>query len=852
MLDLLARLVTERRGWVLGALLLGAAALASQIPKIEADPAAENLIASFEGLDHSVGERFRESFGDTSRVMVVLVEADDVLAVPPLQYLHDVAGHLGGQSWVERAETLTTMNLPRREEKEREVLNLDQLLEDEDGGDDDLGGDEDLDDLGGDEDLSADADEDDDDYGFDPDVVDSLVTIIESDPDRFPGGLSRLGPTLSNELQYDAAVEGDTVTEEDAAQIRNALRYTRLLNGRMISEDRRVAVVAVFLADVSHKEMRRHMVELNAHLVATPPPSGAKVHIGGLPYLRSSIVDKMRSDQLVLIPLTLVVCVLLLILTFRWLPAVALPIGAVALTALMVVGGMAVFGEPMNVLNNIIPALLIIIGISDSIHLIGRYREEFADHGDRERANDQTVRSMAVACLLTSVTTGVGLASLVVSKTAMLRHFGITAAIGVMVAYVVTITFLPSVLTWTKPPRVTASDGVLEALITGLTKRVLAARWLVLAGTVVLLAGSVFLASKIRVDHALLDQFDEQDPVFLTTRMMEEQLEGVRPLELVFETDDARLDDPAALTAMDNIARWAKARQEVLGALGPADLMRQALFLLSDDEDVLTEPLRSAEQVAAITTMLGQRDDGPLEKWVTADGRRARLQLRIKDVGARATMALVEELEGVIASETRELPVRVAMTGEAFDGSLGQQAVVSDLMSSLLTAVAIIFVLLTILFGSVRLGILSIPPNLIPLVGTMAYMTLRGIPLNAATVIIFSISLGLAVDGTIHVLARFREESAHLDREAALLQAARGTGRAIVVSCVTLMAGFAVLLLSSFVPVRRFGELIAVTVAGCLLATLVVQPALLAVAGVGRSPKAKDKEPSAATTGDPA
>jgi hypothetical protein len=142
---------------------------------------------------------------------------------------------------------------------------------------------------------------------------------------------------------------------------------------------------------------------------------------------------------------------------------------------------------------------------------------------------------------------------------------------------------------------------------------------------------------------------------------------------------------------------------------------------------------------------------------------------------------------------------------------------------------------MTLLLRSVRLGLLSIPSNVIPLVVTMAYMVVREIPLNAATVIIFSISIGLAVDSTIHVLARYREETlGGLGSNEALIRAARGTGQAIVVSNLTLMAGFMVLTMSSFVPVRNFGELIAITVGGCLVATLVVQPALLKIAGLPR------------------
>jgi predicted RND superfamily exporter protein len=196
-------------------------------------------------------------------------------------------------------------------------------------------------------------------------------------------------------------------------------------------------------------------------------------------------------------------------------------------------------------------------------------------------------------------------------------------------------------------------------------------------------------------------------------------------------------------------------------------------------------------------------------------------------------MHFLDELEEEVLKELGDdETISVSFTGEAYTGSRGQAAVVTDLLGSMLVAIVVIFLLLAFFFRSIRLGLLSIPPNLIPLVATMAYMVWREIPLNVSTVIIFSISLGLAVNGTIHVLARFREEMQHgLGREAALVRAARGTGRAIVISCITLMAGFSVLLLSSFVPVRNFGELIAITIGGCLVATLIVLPPLLSVAG---------------------
>ena len=174
--------------------------------------------------------------------------------------------------------------------------------------------------------------------------------------------------------------------------------------------------------------------------------------------------------------------------------------------------------------------------------------------------------------------------------------------------------------------------------------------------------------------------------------------------------------------------------------------------------------------------------------------------------------------------------LEVHLTGDAYVASKGLDAVISDLVGSLGLAVVVIFAFMMLLFRSLRFAVVSVPPNVLPLVTTAAFMVAVGVKLNAATAIIFSISIGMAVDGAIHVLARFREEQSRTpDVDAALIASARGTGKAILMTCVSLMLGFGVMFASSFVPVRLFGALIAVTIAGTLVSTAVVLPALLKV-----------------------
>ncbi|MEM7135441.1 MAG: MMPL family transporter [Myxococcota bacterium] len=836
-LDWLARLVTGRRKLVVGVTVLVTLAFASQIPKLRADPAPESLLSSFEGEEYAViQKRFQEWFGKRRTAVLLLVEADDVLSRDSLQDIHDLSLYFAEKPWVDKVASVTTLNIPRREKDPEgdDPGGLEEIeIVEDDAGLDDL---DDLDDLDNLDDLDSLDEGNGEDANLQDEAFDALLDIIESDPERFPGGIAVAGPALAAELKTDPIVVEAEVTEAEAEELSRAIDDNPLLLGRLIDEDHTLAGVALQLPELGPREMRNAMADLRRDL-ARPEFEDITVHVGGLPYLRSVIVEKMRRDNLRLIPVTVLVCLFLLMLSFRWVPGVLMPLAAVGVTALIVVGGMGLVGEPMNILNNIIVPLLIIIGISDATHLVQRYRDEVVGEQDPIEAGKRTVRAIAVAVLLTSATTAVGLASLVVSKTVMLRHFGLTSGLGVMVSYVVIITFVPAVLTWAKPPKAPPQrdrKSLYTNVTMNLVSRLLRWRWAILGLTAIFTVGAGYVASQITVDHALLDQFDETDPVYVTTVLIEEKLDGVRPLELVLVSEeDGYFTDPKMIEKIQNIRNWAALRPEIIRTLSYGDMLHESYALLADDPTVRSEEFKSAKQVRGLVTMMSQRKPSPLDAWLTEDGEKARVQFKLRDVGAQATMTFLDELEGVINDELADDDkVTHSFTGEAYTGSRGQAAVVSDLLGSLLVAVVVIFLLLAFFFRSIRLGLLSIPPNLIPLVATMAYMVWREIPLNVSTVIIFSISLGLAVNGTIHVLARFREEmQSGLGREAALIRAARGTGRAIVISCITLMAGFAVLLLSSFVPVRNFGELISVTIGGCLVATLIVLPPLLRVAG---------------------
>ena len=815
-LALATRLVLERRTALLvtAGLLTLVAAIA--LPSISADPSPRALLASADDGQEQIGRAFRQRFGSTDNVIALVVESPpSVLRPAALGYLYRLGEEVRKLPSVERIDSLAQMPFPRHT-AEADELTLDDL------------------EAAPKPDPAAD----------DPKLLGALSDVVAVAPDLFPMGLSSLSERTAGMQDIGPLIDSEQPSEDQVEALRQAVEATPILRGRLISRSGHQALLAVTLDDaiVSHRALSEVVDKILKLLGQHPAPPGVRVYATGLPVMRTAIVNNMQRDQRVLMPATLLVSLLMLVVAFRWWAAVALPLLKVALTSLWVIGGMALFGIKLNVINNIIPALLIIMGLTDSIHLVSRYMYEYARNRDSDKALGSTIGAIGEACFGTASTTAAGLFALYVSKTRMLAEFGIVGGLGVMLAYLDTVVFLPAMLRGLKPPMKAAAHeleravkpGRLERMLSRVTLRILQRPWAVLGASLLFTLVATVSAFGLRVDSALLDQFKKSDPMYTATELLEREFEGVRPLEVSFSSTTAgHFYEPQTLQAIERVARWLEKQQGILSVTAPSLPFVQTWSVLSGSKDDAEHALRTKAQIEGMAYVLGKRKPNPVAPLITEDGKHARLRVRLRDDGSRATLALVAALDGQLKRALADdKSVTFDFTGDAYLSSHGLDAVVTDLTGSLGVAVITILLLVFVSFRSLPYTLLLIPPNVIPMVLVMAWMVWRNIPLNAATAIIFSVSIGITVDAGIHLLARLREELAEeLLLTTAIMRSVRGTGRAIVVACVTLVLGFSVLLLSNFVPVQRFAELIAVSIASCLVSTLVVLPALLAVCG---------------------
>jgi predicted RND superfamily exporter protein len=747
---------------------------------------------SVEELHATTGEQgealaaLEEVFGADQKTFVLMVTADDVLRPAVLGWIYRASERFEQVDGVERVDSITHTPIPRLpvprwgpNSQQPESVEPESL------------------------------------------EPDSVGTMLE----RMATGEVRVGPLI----------DGPEVSPEQAKSLRDVLVDAPLIDGRLVTESRGAALIVVHLdGDIDTNAQVGPVVnEVEQWLDDQTLPQGVEARLAGLPYINATIIERMKRDQTVLLPGAILLALLVLYLAFRWFPAIYLPVAAVVCAATILTGLLGWIELPIDLLNNIVPILIIIIGITDAIHLIHRYGD-YVEGGDLTEASRRTFRSMAVACFLTSFTTAVGFASLLVSHTAVLRRFGLVAAAGIVIAYVIIITLVPALLPAVGEPSQsvvsTRRAGLLRRLLDRLAGAHIAHPW-VAVGLFLLVAApvAVFGVVELDVDNAVLDQFDADDPIYQTVRRMEEEGFGVGSLEVVFRADaDGRLARADFLNELDAYAEWAGGRAAVQQVEGPTDFLRETWVLSTANPQARSAAFPDAETVATLRRLISLSPRNPLDGYMARDASMARLSLHIEGIGGKATLALANELDERAQQQFGELGVEAAVTGGSLVGSQAINLLTRDLLTSLGFAFAIIFGFMTLVLRSVRLGLISVPVTVLPLLMTAGYMAARGIPLNAATVIIFSISIGLAVDGAIHVLARFREEatSGHSTDEALRL-AVGGTGEAVILMYVALALGFGLMMVSSFVPVRRFGELVSVTVLICMVSTLVLLPPLL-------------------------
>ncbi len=665
--------------------------------------------------------------------------------------------------------------------------------------------------------------------------IDALATLRVPRARFFWGSSLKLIPVIRT-----AAIDS-----EEAALVRLKVNDQPLLEGSLISADRR-AMAIVLQLDPSRKDfdyLGKLSEKIKQVLFEIPAPIGYESFFGGLPALRVEIVNNLKKDQLQIIPFCILAFALIEAVIFRCWAGVVIPAAAVGVGLAWTLAALVWLGEPLTIISNILPVLLMIVGVSSCVHFLSCFAEQAECYPlDHRRAVIETVRHMALACFLTSLTTALGFLSLMFARSKLLGALGWQAAMGIGLFYLATMLVCAVLAPSFRAPRTRDRQPNLQQTSVLAHGAWMVGRWAtrfprttILIG-LLLIGGSIAVGRNTSINSDLTETFNEDHPLVAQMHLIENQLGGFMPMEIILTADSPRrFQQGDTWHRMIEFDQFARTQPEVLLTRSVVNLYQQVDRLLPGgpqldklQSDRLTKRLLEIHRILA-QQRTRQKANNAYHRFLTSDGRQARLLLRLRDDGTKQDKVLAGLLEQQLA---RLFPacsgIEYLITGEAYVSAVALDRLVYDLIYSLAGVTIFIFLVIGGLMRSLRLGLISILPNIAPLVLTLGYIGLRGYSLSMSNVIVFAISLGIAVDDTIHFLARFREE---IQNESDVVEAIRrtclGTGRAIVMTTILIVCGLAILLLSAFVPTRRFAELASVTMVSALLGDLLLLPASL-------------------------
>lgn len=651
------------------------------------------------------------------------------------------------------------------------------------------------------------------------------------------------------------------------AALRTRALSNPLFRRSLVSDDGRTAALNVVFRKMTDAEFIAADLDgrISSILDAERAP-GVEMSLAGRPHVKSRVYHTIRRDLTLLIPLAVVAMGGVLALVTGSLAGVVLPIGVALLATLLTFAALAVTGRPLTILTTLLGPNGIVIGSVYGVHVMTRLLEDVAEAPDVPTAAERCLRHVRLPVLISGLTTAIGFGSLLVTDVPAVFELGAFEVFYVGCVTALSLTTLPAALSRLPASRLVAGGPTpwrrLVRRVEGSVDRFLAAseelsvRWArpILAVACVVTLGAAALIPRLRVDTDYLSFFREGSRVRRDFAAVNQRLSGAVPLYVVFEGDGpGTFREPAALAAVERVQAALGRVPGVTRTTSAVDTLRVLNRAVERDDPVEERLPPSRAATAELIQLLPKGDTGRL---LTVDQARANLVVRTGAVGSEAVLALADRIGDVLASGIVPAGLTAVVTGNAILLSRSADDMARQQLGSVGVASLTIFALVAVALRSLRLGAIAMVPNAIPVVLFFGLLGAGVAPLSLPTSLIASVALGISVDDTMHVLARFREERQRgADAETATRCAARQVGRGMVTASVMLTAGFAVVALSGFATLRQFGLLSAWTMAVCLATDLVLLPALLAGsarqasdarAAAGRTPPPPDRDSGSA------
>ena len=560
------------------------------------------------------------------------------------------------------------------------------------------------------------------------------------------------------------------------------------------------------------------------------------VRVSGMPYIRTwntkSIVDEIG----LFIVGALLVTSIIFFFFFRSFRATFISMCVVIIGVMWAFGILGLLKYEITILTALIPPLIIVIGIPNCIFLINKYQQEVKKHGNQALSLQRVISKIGNATLMTNITTASGFATFIILDSDLLREFGIVASINIIGIFILSLLIIPIVYSFMPLPKTKHLKHLnkkwMDIFVNWMENMVRNHRIAVYITTVAVLVLSIIGIYQMRITGSRIEDLPKKSHFYKDIQFFEAEFDGIMPMEIVVDTKRKNgVVKPATLKRMDRLGTVIDEIPELSRPISIVDLVKYSKQAFYNGIPKYYQLPTSQENTFIMNAVQKSSTEGTdfLQSFVDGTGQIARLTTYMQDVKIDRMEEIEKDLQEAIAKEFPSERYDVFMTGKALLFLKGTKYLVKNLLLSLALAIGLISLFMAYLFRSFKMVIISLVPNLLPLVITAGVMGYLGVPIKPSTILVFSIAFGISVDDTIHFLAKYRQElTAHRWHiKKSVYAALRETGVSMFYTSIVLFFGFSVFTISSFGGTKALGGLVSATLLFAMLSNLILLPSLL-------------------------
>ena len=628
-------------------------------------------------------------------------------------------------------------------------------------------------------------------------------------------------------------------TQAEATALKEWLyKQQPLYDGLLFNQETSVIQTAVYLkAEVVNSGARQQFVDkLLANKVgAFENETGLDIRVSGMPYIRT-LNAKMILDEIGLFVLmATLVTTLIFFFFFRSYRATFISMSIVVIGVMWAFGIIGLLGFEITVLTALIPPIIIVIGVPNCIFLINKYQNEIKKHGNQARSLQRVISKVGNATLMTNMTTACGFATFTLTNSSLLREFGIVASINIMMIFLLSLLMIPIIYSFMSIPNKKHLEHLNRLWISGfiewMERMVKHRRVSIYFISVLTLMLSIIGIYEIRLSGTIIDDMPKKSDFYQDIQFFETHFKGVMPIEIMIDTKRAngatRLSTLNRMNRLENDLLEISELSNPVSAVSIAKYLKQSYF--NGNPKYFQLPTKQQDNFIRAHSKNLDGEVNFLKSLVDPTGQFARMTVMLQDVTTERMEAIEMEIKKSIDKHFSTDRFNVSITGKALGYLKGTRFLVRNLVVSLGLAILLIALFMAYMFRSFRMIIISLLPNVIPLILTAGMMGFLGIAIKPSTILVFSVAFGISVDDTIHYLVKYRQElkANQWNIKKSVYSALRETGVSMFYTSIVLFFGFSVFMISSYGGTVALGGLVSATLLFAMLANLILLPSLL-------------------------